>query len=154
MAAELKREIIELIENNDTVKLLVTLDEKGQPHAVAKNSIRVLEDGNIVYLELLESSKSYKNFTRSLWYNQKVTLSIVGDKGISYQVRGNPEKIIISGPVFEKYYNSVRERLGDVDLAAVCVIKPVEVINESFFTRFAEQENKQPIFKHLDRLVK
>lgn len=154
MAVDIKNEVVELFNTQGTVKVLVTLDESGQPHAVVKNSLRFSGDGKLFYLELLESSKSYRNFTRSLWFNQKVTVSAAGENGASYQVKGVPEKILISGPVFEKHYRDIREKPGDVDLAAVCVINPEEVINETFKLRFEEQENRQPVFRHLDRLAK
>ncbi|HOV26381.1 MAG TPA: pyridoxamine 5'-phosphate oxidase family protein [Pseudobacteroides sp.] len=154
MISEINKEIKEIINHKDTVKVLVTLNEDGLPHAVVKQSIRFSDEGKIVYLELLESSKSYKNFTRSLWFNQKVVISISGKNGKSYQIKGTPEKILISGPIFEKYYINVREQLGDVDLAAVCIIDPEELKDESYAARFSEQESRQPIFKHLDRLAR
>jgi hypothetical protein len=154
MISEINKEIKEIINHKDTVKVLVTLNEDGLPHAVVKQSIRFSDEGKIVYLELLESSKSYKNFTRSLWFNQKVVISISGKNGKSYQIKGTPEKIIISGPIFEKYYINIREQLGDVDLAAVCIIDPEELKDESYAKRFSEQESRQPIFKHLDRLAR
>ena len=154
MTTGIPQELISLIHNDSTIKVLATLDEQGQPHSVMKQFMQVLEDGHLVYLELLESSRSYKNFTRSLWYNQKVSITIVGNKGEHWQIKGKPEKVIISGPVFEKYYQSTRNQLGDVDLAAVCMIQPETLADESFFYQFEQQEVQQPIFKHLDRLVK
>lgn len=154
MNSEINKEIEEIINHKDTNKVLVTLNENGLPHAVVKQSIRVSDEGKLVYLELLESSKSYKNFTRSLWFNQKVVISISGKNGKSYQIKGIPEKILISGPIFEKYYINIREQLGDVDLAAVCIIAPEELTDESYVTRSSEQESRQPIFKHLDRLAR
>lgn len=151
---ELKKEIIDLINRDNTIKILVTLDEENQPHTAEKKFVHISGDGKLVYLELLETSKSYKNFTHSLWYNQNVTFFILGYKSLGYQIRGKPERIIISGNIFEKYYKSVRKKLGDVDLAAVCIVEIEEVSDESFSQRFEEQEKKQPVFKHIDRLVK
>lgn len=153
MTTEIPRVLIDLINDHNTIKILATVDEQGQPHAVTKQFMRVLDNGHLIYLELLESSRSYKNFTRSLWYDQQVSITIVGNQGETWQIHGKPEKIIISGPVFERYYKIVRNQLGDVDLAAVCIIEPVALVNESFFYQFEQQETRQPIFKHLDRLV-
>src|ERR1035438_9555052 len=46
-----------------------------------------------------------------------------------------------------------RRRLGDVDLSAVWVIEPEEVINENILVRRAEEEQAHPLFRHLDRLA-
>lgn len=154
MATEMPQKLISLIQDDNTIKVLATVDEQGQPHSVMRQFMRVLDDGYLVYLEHLESARSYKNFTRSLWYDQKVSITVVGNQGENWQIQGKPEKIIISGPIFEYYYQSSRKQLGDVDLAAVCLIKPELLVNESFSYQFEQQEKQQPIFKHLDRLVK
>ena len=154
MAAELTQEIKELFASPDTTKVLATLDERGFPHVVVKQSLQVGEDGNLLYLELLESSRTNKNLVRSIWYDRNVSVTIKGKAGESFQIKGKPVKAHITGPLFLQHYRAVRERLGGVDLAAVWVIEPEEVINESFRVRLAEEEGAHPVFMHLDRLAK
>jgi hypothetical protein len=154
MAIELSTQLVNLINDYETIKVLATVDEKGQPHSILNQHVTVLEDGRLVYLEHLESSRSYKNFTRSLWYDQKVSITVVGKKGASWQIKGKPERIIVSGPIFEYHYKKLREIFGDIDLAAVCIIEPEELIDESFGVQFENQEKDYLIFKHLDRLAR
>ena len=154
MAANLSKEIIDLITDTDSIKVLATLDEFGFPHVAVKQSLQVGEDGNILYLELLESSRTNRNLVRSIWFDQKVAVAIKGKGGQSFQIKGKPVKTHITGPVFQHHYTAIRELFGDVDLAAVWVIEPEEVINGSFTVRKAEEEGKHPFFSHLDRLVK
>lgn len=154
MAIQLDKEVTDLIEDQDTVKILATIDEKGSPHAVVKQSFHLEEDGNLVYLELLESSRTNRNLVRSLWFNQGVSVTLSGRDGLSYQIKGRPVKAVICGPVFRKYYEEIRRTLGDTDLATVWIIKPEEVINETYNVRKTEEESQHPFFKHLDRLVK
>lgn len=154
MSIDIEQEFKDLINSKESVKVLATISEKGIPLASFKQYVRFNEDGNIEYLELLEESQSYKNFTRSLWYNEKVSFSISGENSINFQVVGRPIKIIVSGPSFEKNYIDIREKLGDIDLAAVCIINPEEVINQTFYKKFEAQEKFKPVFTHLDRLVK
>lgn len=154
MAIQLAKEVIELLNDKETVKVLATTDEKGVPHAVIKQTFGVGEDGNLTYLELLESSQTNKNLVRSIWFNRKVAVTLKGKDGVSYQIKGKPVRAIISGLEFQKHYVSIRERLGDVDLASVWVIEPEEVINQSYQVRKAHEEATRPYFKHLDRLAK
>jgi len=154
MAIQLNEEVIGLLVDKETVKILATTDEQGTPHTVIKQSIHLGEDGNLVYLELLESSQTNKNMTRSIWFKRKVAITLNGKDGRSYQIKGRPIRAIISGPLFQETYINTRERLGDVDLAAIWIIEPEEVRNESFFVRQAEEESIRPYFKHLDRLAK
>jgi len=68
-------------------------------------------------------------------------------------VKGVPVKAIISGPVFSEYYTKVRQALGDADLSAVWLIKPVEIVNETYSEPKIEEESQYPFSVHLDRLV-
>lgn len=154
MAVALQKELVDLLQDAETTKVLATLDENGFPHAVVKQSLQVGEDGNIFYLELLESSRSNRNLVRGIWFDKHVAIAIKGKGGQSYQIKGKPVQTHITGPVFQKHYREIRERLGDVDLAAVWVIEPLEVIDESFAKRKGEEDLKHPLYHHLDRLAK
>jgi hypothetical protein len=154
MASILNKEIIALLSSDDSTKVLATISEHGYPHAAAKPFIRVDNDGNLLYLELVESSRTQKNLVRSIWFDQKVSISVSSRDGQSWQVKGRPVKTLITGPVFQRHYSDVRELLGDVDLSAVWVIEPEEIINENIFIRHAEEEKAHPLFRHLDRLAK
>ena len=154
MTIQLTQEVSNLIADKETVKILATTDENGVPHAVIKQSLHLGVDGNLVYLELLESSQTNKNLVRSIWFSGKVAVTLKGKDGQSYQIKGKPVKVHISGPVFQKQYLSIQERLGDVELAAVWIIEPEEVLNETYLVRKAQEEANHPYFKHLDRLKK
>ncbi len=154
MSLKLEEDVVNLLQNIDTIKVLATTNEQGEPHAVVKQSLHLDENGNIVFLELIESSKTNKNLTRSIWFHRKVAVTLVGKGGQSYQIKGTPIKCIVAGKVFEEQYSKIREKLDDADLAAIWIIKPEEVINETYSIRKADEETKHPYFKHLDRLVK
>lgn len=153
MATKLDQKIIELFSNEDATKVLATINEYGYPHAAAKPFIRVDDDGNLLYLELIESSHTQKNLVRSIWFDQKVSISVSDRNGQSWQIKGKPVKSMITGPVFLHHYREVRRLLGDVDLSAVWIIEPEEVINENILIRHAEEEQAHPLFRHLDRLA-
>ncbi len=154
MATTLNKEIIALLSSDDSTKVLATVNERGFPHAAAKPFIRVDDDGNLLYLELVESSRTQKNLVRSIWFDQKVSISVSDRDGQSWQIKGKPVKTLVTGPTFLHHYRDVRRRLGDVDLSAVWIIEPEEIINENVFVRHAEEEQAHPLFRHLDRLVK
>jgi len=154
MAVTIDEELAVILSKADTVKILVTTDEKGAPHAVVKDSLRLDEENHLIYLEFLESSHANKNMVRSIWFNHPITVAVVGTNGGSYQIKGKPLKSIVSGPVFRQYYERIREEKGDVDLAAVWVIEPVEIVDQSLLVRRHEEEASRPYFKHLDRLAK
>lgn len=143
---------IELINDPSAVKILSTVSKSGIPHAVVKQSIHY-EDGKIVYLERLEGSKTNKHMTYSLWFNKMVAINILSKDKSSIQIKGIPEKMLVAGSVFEKYYTSINEQ-DSGDLAAVYYIIIKEIIDESYEIREQEHTKEFPLYMHIDRLAK
>ncbi|MDR1367098.1 MAG: pyridoxamine 5'-phosphate oxidase family protein [Candidatus Accumulibacter sp.] len=154
MNAILSAETIELINDPETVKVLATVDAKGNPHAVVKKSLHAASDGTIHLLEILEASASQRNLTASLWFERCVAVLLFHGDGRQVQIKGKPVHCHVSGPLFLDHYARLRERLGDVDLSGVWVIEPDEVIDESYAARKDWQQSEHPVFIHLDRIAK
>lgn len=151
---KLQDKIIKLINDEDTIKVLSTLDKNNIPHTTFKNFLRVDDDGNIIYLELIESSITNSNMVNSIWFKKKVSITVKSKDNESYQIKGIPIKAHISGQVFKEYYKFVREKIEDGDLSAVWVIKPEEIRNETYGYRKKQEEEEHPLLIHLDRLAK
>jgi uncharacterized protein len=154
MAVAIPKQAIDLIAAPDSTKVLATVDEHGVPHLAVKQSLQVTDDGKLLYLELLESSRTNRNMVGSIWFDREVAVIVRGADGRCYQIKGKPARCHIAGPVFRKHYEAVREVLGDVDLAAVWVVEPSEIADQCLPTRRMEEENKHPFFNHLDRLAR
>lgn len=154
MGFKLEEPVVKLLNAKDSIKVLATIDAKGVPHVVVKDSIGISENGELIYLELIESSKTNENLVGSIWFKRKAAVSVTGSDGTSFQIKGTPVKCIISGPVFEHYYKAAKERYEQADLAAVWVIAPEEARNETYAFRREEEEAKHPLLIHLDRLAK
>lgn len=154
MAVQLDVDVVNLFQDAATVKVLATVDQRGIPHVVVKQTLQVDGAGNLVYLELLESSQTNKNLLRSLWFNRPVAVTIKGGDNQSYQITGQPVKALVAGPVFQEHYVNIRKKLGDVDLATVWLIQPEAVRNQTFSVRQAQEQQAHPNFIHLDQLAK
>ncbi|TAK35336.1 MAG: pyridoxamine 5'-phosphate oxidase family protein [Chloroflexota bacterium] len=147
-------EVVELIKDKGTLKLLATTDEHGNPHAVVKGSLTVLDDGHLAYRETLESSQTNSNLLRSIWFDKKVAVTIVGANRESYQIKGKPYRYVINGSLYKEFYLAARERGGpDSELAGVWLIAPEEVRTQSSKARKEEEERKHPHVRHYDRAV-
>ena len=154
MAVKLTEEVLSLLNDPATIKVLATTDPHGEPHAVLKGSLHADSEGNIVNLELLESSKSNSNLVHSLWFNRKVAVTLFASDGTSFEITGTPKRCVISGPLFEKYYRQAQERNKNNDLGAVWLIEPTGIRNETYKVRLAEETVAHPLFLHLDRIAK
>jgi hypothetical protein len=151
---EALNEALELLNSEEAVKILVTLDDNGTPHPAAKNSLR-REGGTIVYTEFLESSRTNRYMTRSLWFDRTVSILVLIPGGKSYKITALPVRVVVSGKIFQAYYEEVREKFGGaLDLAAVWFLKPLEIFEETLEKRAAEEAGKRSYFLHLDRLAK
>ncbi|MGN0352037.1 MAG: pyridoxamine 5'-phosphate oxidase family protein [Roseburia sp.] len=155
MAVEISDELKEIFADKDTIKVLASVDTEGIPHVVAKGSIALSEDNSqIIYEELLEGSKTHKNLTTGIWFNNKVAINLISKERKSYQIKGTPVKCLVSGRVYEEYYKKAQERNPENDLAAVYFINIEEVKNESYPVRMEEERKKHPLYVHLDRIAK
>lgn len=154
MSKIISEEIKEAFRDPSTIKILASISREGIPHAVAKGSLSLTEDGQIKYLELLESSTSNRNLIYSLWFEKQVAVTLITKDFRSYQIKGIPVRTLVSGSEFEENYKKAQERNPENDLAAVYFIEPEEVIVESYAVRKAQEEQKHPLYIHIDRLAK
>lgn len=151
MAIGISEKARKMIENPSSLKVLATVGPDGKPHVVCKGSLSVNSDGQLEYLELIESSQTGKNMVYSIWNNKTVAINVT-DESRSIQIKGIPVRALISGKRFEESYRHAKESLG-VDLSTVWLIEPIEEINENFEERRKTEESLHPILKHLDQIT-
>jgi len=149
---KLPKEAVELISDSESIKVLVTADEEGNPHAAFKDGLTVLDDGNLAFGEEFEGSQTNVNLVRSIWFDKNVELTVRNKSGTAFQIKGKPYRYAHSGPLFKKFYLAEREKRGaDSELAGVWIIRPEEVRNETYEVRKKEEDEKHPFFRHFDR---
>jgi hypothetical protein len=153
MGNEILEQAKKLLNNEESVKILVTFGEEGAPHPVVKSSLRS-EGDSIVYTEFIESSLTNRSMTRSLWFDKTVAILVLGPDGTSYRITALPVRAIVSGKTFQRYYEEARKKYGDFDLATVWVLKPLEIHEQTLRTKAAEESKNRPYFLHLDRLAR
>jgi len=148
----LPQEALNIIKNSETIKILTTVDEDGNPHAAFREDLTILDDGNLAFGEPFEGSQTNVNLVRSLWFDKNVELTLRDRSGTTFQIIGKPYRYAHSGPLFKKFYMAEREKRGaDSELAGVWIIRPEEVKNETYEVRKKEEDEKHPFFRHFDR---
>jgi hypothetical protein len=143
---------LEFLNTPGSVKILVTRGEDGLPHPVVKASLRG-EDGNIVYLEFLESSRTNRYMTQALWFDTPVGVLVLTADARSFTLCARPVRALVSGKDFQRYYEEARDVWG-FDLATVWVLRPEGARETTLRVRAAEEAQQRPYFIHLDRLAK
>jgi len=115
----LPEEIVEALRNPQTIKTLTTTDEAGTPHSAIKQSLTVLDDGKLGYVELIFRSRTYKNILRNHRDKKKVAISIFNpDSGLSYQIKGIPVMNVVDGPVWKMFMDECWAKMPDTEPAA------------------------------------
>lgn len=142
-----------LLRNPAATKILVSNDRHGSPQIVVDHTITLNEAGQILYLELLETSESNSNLVNSLWFKKDVALYVTNGAE-SFQIKGIPVRSIVSGPVFEHHYRLAQARDPEDDLSTVWIIEPHTLTNESYTVKRQLERENHPLTLHLDRLAK
>lgn len=153
MSEDLRNAIGSLLKEPATVASIATLDENGAPLSVPSPFLRLDDDGRLVHLELLETSTTHRNLLRSIWFERPVSVTVIGSDNRVLVTTGRTYKALVSGPLFSEYYREVRARLGDADLAAVWLIEPEQIRDETYAVRKEREEALHPFHLHLDRLA-
>jgi hypothetical protein len=151
--SKMGNEILNLLNNTDTVKILVTVDDGGTPHPAVKDSMRG-EGDTITYMEFLESSRTNRYMTKSLWFNRTVSILVLPPGGQSWEITAMPVRAIVNGKIFQRYYEEVQKKYDCLDLATVWVLRPLEIREGTLEQRVKEESQNRPYFLHLDRLAK
>jgi hypothetical protein len=149
---KLPKEAADIIRDPESIKVLTTVDEEGNPHVAFKDGLTVLDDGNLAFGEEFEGSQTNVNLVRSIWFNKNVELTVRDRSGTTFQIVGKPYRYAHAGSLFKKFYLAEREKRGaDSELAGVWVIIPEQVRNETYDVRKKEEDEKHPFFRHFDR---
>ena len=149
---QVSEEFIDLIQNRAVVKVIATLDERGEPYAVPAPFLQWSERGELVHLEPLEKSATNRNLLRSLWFGRTVSVTVYGPLGESFVISGHPIKAHICGPLFRHYYQQLRSIIHDADLSTAWIIKPISITDETYSRVKIKEEDEFPFSVHLDRL--
>lgn len=154
MSVQLDEKIIRFIEDEQTVAVVSTTGKSGEVNASVKDTLRLNGNGQIEFLEYLESSQTSRNMIYCLWFTKKISILLL-NQNRSYELKGIPVASIIEGTHFEEAYRQVREKYqGEYDLSAIWVVDIVEVKDKNLDTRFPRERDSYPIITHLDRLRK
>ena len=135
-------EVVEILRDPESIKVLTTTDESGFPYSVFKGSLTALDGDTIAYMELVENSETYKNMLRDYWIKKRVSVLVYTKEKGAYQIRGVPVRFAIEGPIWDKFLDEIWSVIPDADPAGVWLIKAEEIINEDYETRKKQIESR------------
>jgi len=142
---EIPANVKRMLEDPKNVKTLTTVDKDGNPYSVPINSVSVMEDGNIAFMELLDTSQTQRNMLNCLWFKKAVSIVVVGDwgKGEVFQIKGMPYKFLTQGAIWDRYLEMIWKIIPQADPSGVWLITPQEVRDENYFVRRKGEEERR-----------
>ena len=142
---ELQKEIVDALRDPKKVKTLTTVDKDGMPHTVPIGSMTLLEDGNIAFMELLETCQTQRNMLNCCWFKKDVSILVIVDwaKGKVYQIKGRPYKFLYIGPIWNQFLEKVWKVIPEADPSGVWLITPHEVRSQKYSERRKVEEERR-----------
>ena len=150
--AILNEELIGLIGNKNSIKIVSSLDKEGVINSAPKGSLEISADNELTYVEVLESSKSYSNIVYSIWFDKAVSVLVVGENREAYLIHGHVKKILACGREYEEYYRRYQEARG-FDIAAAVKLSVDDVQDLNLAKGIERQKKEHPFFSHYDSLA-
>ncbi|MFT8890138.1 MAG: hypothetical protein ABF904_15250 [Ethanoligenens sp.] len=154
MSVQLSEEIKRALRDPETIKVLVTTGQDGIPHAVFEKWIEINSQGELEALTRLEFSRTNRNLVYSLWFHQLAAITFQTQDGRSYELQVRPTRCLITGKIFEAYYDKVRAKDSADDLASVWQLETEQIREGTYEVRREAEKAAHPVVCHLDQLVK
>lgn len=142
-----------ILNDYDTKKVIATVNEDGVVHVTFKDMIFIDSNDTLILLEILERSITNQNLVYSIWFNKTVAFNFLSKIGESFHIQALPKRAIVSGKEFERYYQMVQKRIGDIDLSTVWLFEILEIKENTLKKQIEEHKIKYPLINHLDKLI-
>lgn len=149
---KIKEELKRIMEDQGSLKIVSSQNRDGVIHSVPKGSLEISGEDELTYVEVLESSASYRNIVYSIWFDKKVSVLVVGEQKEAYLIHGHVRKILTSGREYEGYYRNLQETRG-FDIAAVVRIAVEDVKDLNLAKAIEKQKAEHPFFQHYDSIA-
>jgi predicted pyridoxine 5'-phosphate oxidase superfamily flavin-nucleotide-binding protein len=121
--AKMPKEVMDMLNNPQSAKVLATCDSSGKLNAVPKGSLTAVDDETVAFADIFgdKTNANLKATNKAV-----VTFFATGLPPVGYQVKGTFHGFQTSGPMFDNFAQKIKELLK-MDIKAVGVIKVDEV---------------------------
>jgi predicted pyridoxine 5'-phosphate oxidase superfamily flavin-nucleotide-binding protein len=121
--AKMPKEVMDMLNNPQSAKVLATCDSAAKLNAVPKGSLTAVDDETVAFADIFGNKT---NVNLKATNKAAVTFFSTDLPPVGYQVKGTFQGFQTSGPMFDKFAQRVKELLN-MDIKAVGVIKVDEV---------------------------
>jgi predicted pyridoxine 5'-phosphate oxidase superfamily flavin-nucleotide-binding protein len=121
--AKMPKEVMDMLNDPQTPKVLATCDEAARLNAVPKGTLTAIDDETVAFADIF-GDKTNVNLKST--HKAAVAVFTMALPPVGYQVKGTFQGFQASGPLFDTFAQKVKELLK-LDIRSVGVIKVDEV---------------------------
>jgi len=130
--AKMSKEAMDMFNDQGAWKVLATVDEKGTINLAPKGTLSAINDETIVFADIF-GDKTNKNLDA----NNKVSAVSFKLPPSGYQVKGTFQGYQTSGPLFDQFAKTVKEKMklnvkavGTISVEEVFSVNPMDAVKK------------------------
>jgi len=129
--AKIPEELVELIKDQGAPKIVATVDQDGMPNVTVKGSLMPPDDETLAFADLYGGkSRTFTNLRETKQVSVLVFKFPFEPPFLAYQVKGEFDRYLTSGPVFDQFAKVIKEVIG-ADITGVAIIKVESIYSQS-----------------------
>ena len=126
---KIPREVADLFNDPESVKVLVTLNEYSVPHCVPIGTLAI-PTPDIIAFAVIMAEETHKNLLNN---PDKIVTTTAVKGSESYQIKAKPKEYLTEGAAF----NAFKQRFGTIimgsglEIKGVWILEPLEIYDQS-----------------------
>jgi hypothetical protein len=123
------REVANLFNDPESVKVIVTLNESNVPHCVPIGSLSI-PSPDIIAFAVIMAEETHNNLMNN---PDKIVTTTAVKGSLSYQIKAKPKEYLTEGLPFDAF----KQRFGTIimdsglEVKGVWILEPLEIYNQS-----------------------
>jgi hypothetical protein len=121
--AKISSEIMELIKDQESTKIVATANKDGVSNVTVKGSLMIIDDETLVFADLYGSkSRTFNNLMDTKKMSVLVFKAPMKPPFPTYQIKGTLADYQTSGSTFEQFAKVIKDAIG-ADIVGVGIVK-------------------------------
>lgn len=129
--AKMPKEVIELVKDQVSPKIVATVDKDGIPNVTVKGSLMTPDDETLAFADLYgRKTRTFNNLTETKKVSVLVYKVPMEPPFPAYQIKGRFVEYQTSGPLFDQFKKVIKDAMG-FNIAGVGIAKVEGVYSQA-----------------------
>ena len=129
--AKMPKEVLDLVKDQGTPKIVATVDKNGVPNVTVKGSLMAPDDETLAFADLYgRKTRTFNNLTETKKVSVLVYKVPMEPPFSVYQIKGQFAEYQTSGPMFDQFAKAIKDDIG-ADIAGVGIVRVEGVYSQA-----------------------